>query len=136
MLQSAADVFPAMGRYVPFAERRIQISSLLTCLGCFKQYGRSFKGKDDFEYLLGGGDWFEQQVGYETGTTTTTTIKQSEHDHLVEETKKKKKKLPDECPKLNRAQSTRDNNRKEVMKLIMWLLLGHKNESDVVLSCH
>jgi hypothetical protein len=102
-------------------------SSLLTCLGCFKQYGRSFEGKDDFEYFVGGGDWFEQQVGYDTGTTTTT-IKQSEHDRLVEETKKKM--LPDECPKLNRAQSTRDNNRNEVVKLIMWLLLGHKNESD------
>ena len=102
-------------------------SSLLTCLGCFKQYGRSFEGKDDFEYFVGGGDWFEQQVGYDTGTTTTT-IKQSEHDRLVEETKKKM--LPDECPKLNRAQSTGDNNRNEVVKLIMWLLLGHKNESD------
>ena len=66
-------------------------------------------------------------MGYDTGTTTTT-IKQSEHDRLVEETKKKM--LPDECPKLNRAQSTRDNNRNEVVKLIMWLLLGHKNESD------
>jgi hypothetical protein len=42
-----------------------------------------------------------------------------------------KKMLPDECPKLNnRSQSTRDNNRNEVVKLIMWLLLGHKNESD------
>ena len=74
-------------------------SSLFTCLGCFKQYGRSLEGKDDFEYFVGGGDWFEQQVGYDAGTTTT--IKQCEHDRLVEETKKKM--LPDELTKLNRA---------------------------------
>jgi hypothetical protein len=48
---------------------------------------------------VGGGDWFEQQVGYDAGTTTK--IKQSEHDRLVEETKKKM--LPDELTKLNRA---------------------------------
>ena len=77
----------------------------------------------------GEGDWFEQQEWDIMLALATTTIKQSEHDRLVEETKKKM--LPDECPKLNRAQSTRDNNRNEVLvKLIMWLLLGHKNEYD------
>ena len=67
------------------------------------------EGKDDFEYLLGRGDWFEQQIGHDAGD-----------DRLLEETKKKM--LPDECPKLNRAQSTRDNKGNEVVKLIMWLV--------------
>jgi len=35
--------------------------------------------------------------------------------------------MPDECPRLNRSQSTIDNNRNEVVKLIMWLT-GHHNE--------
>ena len=78
--------------------------------------------------FLGEGDWFEQQEWDIMLALATTTIKQSEHDCLVEKTKKKM--LPDEYPKLNRAQSTRDSNRNEVVKLIMCLVLGHKNEPD------
>ena len=117
MLQSATDVFPVMERYIPFAERRIQIQAFLIVSDASSNMEDHLKARMTSNIL-----WEEEiglsskWAGYDTGTTTTT-IKQSEHDRLVEETKKKM--LPDECPKLNRAQSTGDNNRNEVVKLIM-----------------
>jgi hypothetical protein len=53
---------------------------------------------------------------------------QSEHDRLVEETRQKM--APDECPKLNRSQSTRNHNRNEIVKLTMWLF-HQDNHEDI-----
>ncbi|KAI2511612.1 hypothetical protein MHU86_2866 [Fragilaria crotonensis] len=54
-------------------------------------------------------------------------VQETEHERLVKETKRRM--TPDECPRLNRSQSTKDNNRNEVVKLILWLM-GHHNESS------
>ena len=54
-------------------------------------------------------------------------VQETEHKCLVKETKRRM--TPDECPRLNQSQSTKDNNQNEVVKLVMWLM-GHHNESS------
>ena len=92
-------------------------SSFLTCLFCYNLYQRTFENKD--EALL-----FIETSRQGPILAVEMVVEESEHDRLVAETKRKM--MPDECPKLNRAQSTRDKNRSEIVKLTMWLM-GFKN---------
>jgi hypothetical protein len=101
-------------------------SSLLTCFNCIEAYGRTFESQESAALFFSG-----QLTTGDTATTLVANdsrggIDASEHERLVQETKRRM--MPDECPRLNRSQSTKDNNRNEVVKLIMWLMGHHTNE--------
>jgi hypothetical protein len=107
-------------------------SSLLTCFNCIEAYGQTFESRESAELFVNG--LADILVGAGAATTTRpcigatdAVIQESERERLVKETKRRM--MPDECPRLNRSQSTKDNNRNEVVKLIMWLT-GHRNESS------
>lgn len=101
-------------------------SSLLTCFNCIDAHGQTFDSQESAALFMS-----ELKIG---GTPTDSggdksmggMIVTSEHERLVQEIKRRM--MPDECPRLNRSKSTKDNNRNEVVKLIMWLMGHHNNE--------
>ena len=103
-------------------------SSLLTCFNCIEAYGQTFETQELAATVVVG---LAGIGGILTSRATSGggagIVQETEHDRLVKETKRRM--TPDECPRLNRSQSTKDNNRNEVVKLVMWLT-GHHNESD------
>ena len=107
-------------------------SSLLTCFNCIEAYGQTFENHESAALFVGGltvapgaGGTSTTPGGDESTRGSVVATHESEHERLVKETKRRM--MPDECPRLNRSQSTIDNNRNEVVKLIMWLT-GHHNE--------
>ncbi|KAI2512727.1 hypothetical protein MHU86_1723 [Fragilaria crotonensis] len=108
-------------------------SSLLTCFKCIAAFGQSFETQEPATLFVhglanAGADGTYSPAGDESpaqDSVVAAVIQESEHERLVKETKRRM--MPDECPRLNRSQSTIDNNRNELVKLIMWLM-GHHNE--------
>jgi hypothetical protein len=82
-------------------------SSMLTCFNCIEAYGRTFESQEAAALFLSG----RLTIGGNTATTAVGNesrggIDASEHERLVQETKRRM--MPDECPRLNRSQSTKD----------------------------